>query len=103
MDASTTIPSPSISPVNVIMFKVIPNILIAKRVTIMDNGIEMPIIIVDLKLCKKTHKITIDKIKPCNKDSTRILIVSRIDSVSSEMISKVMSDGSVSCNWSIFL
>ena len=50
MEASTIIPTPRIRPVKVIMFKVIPNMLIVNRVIIIESGIEIAMMIVDLKL-----------------------------------------------------
>ena len=95
IDASTIIPTPRMSPVKVIMFRVIPNMLIAKRVTIIESGIEIEIMIVDLKLCKNMNKITMANHTPCQADSISVLIVSRIASVSSLIISIEISEGSI--------
>ena len=49
IDASTIIPTPRISPVIVIMLSVSPAKFIASSVMMMERGMEIAIIIVDLK------------------------------------------------------
>ena len=75
------------------MFRVIPNIFIQNNVMMIDNGIEMEMIIVLLKFCKKMNKIRTASTSPIHADSTRVLIVSRIETVSSAIISIVISGG----------
>ena len=102
MEASTIIPTPRIKPVNVIIFKVIPNIFIANKVMTIESGIEIEIFIVDLKFCKKINKIITASKRPCQAESINVLIVSRMASVSSYVISIVISDGNTFFACSIF-
>ena len=102
IDASTIIPTPKIKPVKVIILRVIPAKLILKSVIKSESGIEIAIIIVDFTFCKNIKRTITASKSPCQAESTNVLIVSRIESVSSEIISSFISDGRVSFNSSIF-
>ena len=54
--------------------------LIAKSVMMIESGIEIEMIMVDLKFCKKMNRIITARISPCQADLIRVLIVSRIES-----------------------
>ena len=103
IDASTIIPTPSIRPVSVIMLSVRPAKLIASSVMRIESGMEIEIMIVLLKFCKKIKRMRTARSNPCHADCTSVFIVSRIIVVSSLMISSVISDGSVVLSCSIFL
>ena len=85
------------------MLIVIPANDIHMIVMTRESGIDMDIMSVLLKFCKKTNKMITASSKPCHAEVTSVLIVSRIAVVSSEMISSVISDGRVACTCSIFL
>ena len=66
MEASTTMPIPRIKPVKVMMFSVMFIKFIARRVMMIENGIEMEMMKVDLKLFKKTKRMRIARRIPCH-------------------------------------
>jgi len=103
IEASTIIPTPSMSPVNVIIFRVMPASFIAKRVISIERGIEIPIITVLFILRRNRNKMAIASMAPCNAELMRSLIVDLIVWVSSEIISKDISAGSIFFTSSIFL
>ena len=94
-EASTTIPSPRIKPVMVIIFSVMPAKTITVRVINTQNGIEMAIIKVDLPLRRKRKRIATASINPSIIDFMSSCIVSLTDVESSLRISMVTSSGSV--------
>ena len=73
-----------------------------KSVIKSESGIEIAIIIVDFTFCKNMNRTITASKSPCHAESTKVEIVSRIESVSSEMTSSFMSEGRVSFSSSIF-
>ena len=85
------------------MFSVRPAKFMQSIVMMIESGIEIAMIIVDLKFFRKRNKIKTAKIKPCIALSKSVLIVSRIESVVSQTICIDMSPGRISCISSSFL
>ena len=53
------------------------------KVMIIESGIEIEMMIVDLKFCKNIKRMITARIKPCQAEVARVLIVSRMASVES--------------------
>ena len=101
-EASTTIPTPRIKPVSVIMFSVIPAKFMHRTVIIIESGTETAIIIVVFIAHKKTKRITTASKSPCHAESKSVFNVSRMLSVSSRIISSEISAGRVFSSSLIF-
>ena len=94
MEQSTIMPMPRMRPAMVSMLRVSPARFITKRVTKIEKGIEMPIMIVLFIFRRNRNSTPTARTRPRSAELTSSLIMSRISVVSSSTISRPTSAGS---------